>query len=176
MVVLHTTMMVLLPSLWFIIAGLGLFDMSSSTMDAVKEIQRICNEISALEKNLVKYVNGMCNTLSTNLLSDGQLPGSDSGLKAKLKKHLSDIYWTLKLHLLFHLGVESALEHKILEQFGKSLELTDDELKILPGVEHAIDPGSKVLEAVSITIFITKAEKYFNLYKKDCNVKKSSLK
>ena len=145
-------------------------------MDPVKEIKRICNEISALEKNLVKYVNGMCNTLSTNLLSDGQLPGSDSGLKAKLQKHLSDIYWTLKLHLLFHLGVESALEHKILEQFGKSLELTDCELKKLPGMEHAIDPGSKVLEAVSITIFITKAEKYFNLYKKDCNVKKSSLK
>ena len=43
------------------------------------------------------------------------------------------------------------------------LDLTK-KLKTSPGTEHAIDPGSKVLEAVSITIFLNKATKSPNLY------------
>lgn len=130
--------------------------MSSSTKaDAVKEIAK---GIKGLERRLERNVKEICTTLTALLLEPNELPGRDSDLTVKLRKHLSDIYWTLKLHLFFHLGEYTALTHEGLERFGKSLKLTNDELQTLPSEKHAIDPGSKVLEAVSITIFMIRLQ------------------
>ena len=131
--------------------------MSSSTKaDAVKEIVQ---GIVSLERCLERNVKEICTALTAFLLEPcNELPGRDADLTAKLRKHLSDIYWTLKLHLFFHLGEYTALRHEELQQFGKSLQLTNDELQTLPSKEHAIDPGTKVLEAVSITIFMIRLQ------------------
>ena len=126
--------------------------------DAVKDIEEIVNGNKQLVKCLEKNVTEMCNVLYTTILLNSSLPAFDL-----IKEHLSDVYWSLKLHLFFHLGEDTALTHERLRRFGESLKLTNHQLKALPGMEHAIDPGSKVLEAVSITIFIIKAIKSSNL-------------
>lgn len=58
----------------------------------------------------------------------------------------SAIYWSLKLHLALHCGNDHASRHKYLKKVGRSLKI--NELDV-PLEEHAVDPGSKVLELVS---------------------------
>ena len=58
----------------------------------------------------------------------------------------SAIYWSLKLHLALHCGNDHALEHENLKEVGRSLNINELEV---PLEEHAVDPGSKVLELVS---------------------------
>ncbi|XP_068702689.1 uncharacterized protein [Montipora foliosa] len=65
------------------------------------------------------------------------------------RNHLKVIYWSLKLHLLFHLGEEAATEHPDLRDLGNHLHLTEEELARLPNETHAHDPGSIFLQIVS---------------------------
>ena len=73
-------------------------------------------------------------------------------LDEKTKRKFADIYWSLKLHLLFHLGADTARNLLELKMLGSLLKLTDEELNTLPNEERAIDPGSKLLEIVSINL------------------------
>ena len=67
------------------------------------------------------------------------------GVPKKVKQHFEDIYWSLKLHLVFLPGTEGAKLEK-LEVLRKLLGLPTDKL---PQRDQAIDPGSKLLEIVS---------------------------
>ena len=98
----------------------------------------------------------MCNLLKAlNTRIDVQLRENED-LREGLKKHFRDIYWSLKLHLVFHLGTDD-LAHQAtaeLEEVGRLVGLTDEEIRLLPDQIHAIDPGSKVLEIVSDIFFL----------------------
>ena len=119
-------------------------------MDAKEVIEEFVNGIKNLRKCLSKDVREMC-ILLINFVS---LLKANENWKEQLTEHFSDIYWTLKLHLFFHLvGEDVVLNHEELKEFGNLLDLTNDELKTLPGIKHAVDLGSKVLEIVSIAIF-----------------------
>ena len=76
------------------------------------------------------------------------------------RNYFSDICMSMKLHLAFHLGEESALKHEKLKTFAHNiLELPDEpEINTLRESSHAIDPGSKVLEIVGI--YATGLEQY----------------
>lgn len=68
-----------------------------------------------------------------------------------LTKRFTDIYWTLRLHLVFYLGLEQANEVKELQELGHLLRLSEYDLKEkCPGADYAVDPGSKLLDIVSI--------------------------
>ena len=51
------------------------------------------------------------------------------------------------MHVKFRLG--GAVEITELNTLGQKIGLTESELNALPGLECAIDPGSKLLEIVS---------------------------
>ena len=68
-----------------------------------------------------------------------------------LTERFTDIYWTLKLHLVFYYGLEKANEVKELQDLGRLLRLPEYDLeKKSPGANYAVDPGSKLLDIVSI--------------------------
>lgn len=69
-----------------------------------------------------------------------------------LKENFTDIYWTLKLHVVFYAGLETANQVTELYELGQLLELPQKKLsEHYPEKECAIDPGSKLLEIVSIS-------------------------
>lgn len=68
-----------------------------------------------------------------------------------LRKNFTDIYRTLKLHLAFYLGLDVANKVTELCKLGQLLELPEELLEKCPEKEWAIDPGSKLLEIVSIS-------------------------
>ena len=97
----------------------------------IKEIANVNTE------KLKRDVIAMCDLLL--FLADRH------GVPKKVKQHFEDIYWSLKLHLVFLLGTEGAKLEK-LEVLRKLLGLPTDKL---PQRDQAIDPGSKLLEIVS---------------------------
>lgn len=97
----------------------------------IKEIANVNTE------KLKRDVIAMCDLLL--LLAERH------GVPKKVKQHFEDIYWSLKLHLVFLLGTEGAKLEK-LEVLRKLLGLPTDKL---PQRDQAIDPGSKLLEIVS---------------------------
>lgn len=123
----------------------------------IKEIangrqKRIKKDVVAMCK-LLKKLNKKCKKPEEN----EDLPDD---LKVSLTEHFRDIYWSLKLHLLFHLGVRNDAEPDDDAESDADLELqtvrrlhfvnlTDEENNVLPDQKHAIDPGSKLLEIVS---------------------------
>ena len=56
------------------------------------------------------------------------------------------------MHLVFHLGIADELQQidKVLNKVGAWGGLTDEEMNELPDQDHVIDPGSKLVEMVSI--------------------------
>ena len=99
-------------------------------------------------------VSGVCQLLKA--LDEKCRPRENEELpesfKASLRKHFRDIYWSLKLHLLFHLGVGESNADSELQIVGRlhMVDLTDEEMGELPDQRHAIDPGSKFIEIVSM--------------------------
>ena len=84
-------------------------------------------------------------------------------LDEETKRQFADIYWSLKLHLLFHLGAQTARNLYELDRLGRLLNLTAKELYILPNEERAIDPGSKFLEIVGIN-FLRNEKRFLWLF------------
>ena len=70
-------------------------------------------------------------------------------LKSRLQRHFLDIYMCLKLHLEFHLGGYIAFQHNELSTLRSQLS-DEPEVNNPSDTRHAIDPGSKVLEIVSM--------------------------
>lgn len=114
--------------------------MSSPSDEIVKKyIEEIANVLDTRSKKnkLKRDVIAMCDLLLSLVEKDG--------VPKKVKQHFEDIYWSLKLHLVFLLGTEDAKLAE-LEKLRKLLGLPTDQL---PQRDQAIDPGSKLLEIVS---------------------------
>ena len=56
------------------------------------------------------------------------------------------------MHLMFHLGIADELQQidELLNEVGAWGGLTNEEMKELPDQDCVVDPGSKLLEMVSI--------------------------
>jgi len=48
--------------------------------------------------------------------------------RLELLRNFMDIYWTLKLHLVFYLGLESAKKEKKINKLGQLLEIPEEDL------------------------------------------------
>ena len=129
--------------------------MSSPTRQTAhkKVIEEFVRGIENIEDTLESDVSVLCNRLLL-LGNDFALVASNqpSQLQELLLGRYNAIYWSLKLHITFHIGEERALQHEELRNLGSFIKLTSELLKKLPGEEHAVDPGSEVLEIVSTQI------------------------
>ena len=117
----------------------------ASTEDEVKDsINRIVEVVYEERKKdkLKDDVDRMCHLLWRLLKECKKRPKS---LPEKVKQHFKDIYWSLRLHLVFHFGRDT-VDLENLRKVGEYLELDTGRQ---PGVECAIDPGSKLLVIVS---------------------------
>lgn len=137
---------------------------STSTEVAKKYIRSIQRSLKSLRDRLERDVNEVCSKvlpplrkLIENKMKERKDEFPNSDVPAKLTpviKHFSDIYWSLKLHLAFHLGEDTARQNAELKKLGEFIvELAMEDLDKLPGLEYAIDPVSKILEIVSMHIF-----------------------
>ena len=122
-----------------------------------KAIQEIISGITNRRRSLKRDVDQMCELL----LNLRTLFESYLEINPKLgycRKLFDDgclaIYWSLKLHLALHCGNDHASGHENLRKLGRSLDVTD--LDKVPVEEHAVDPGSKVLEIVSTQFLSSK--------------------
>ena len=112
-------------------------NMSPSDEIVKRYITEIANvNTESKKKKLEDDVIAMCDLLL--------LLANNRTVPKKVKQHFEDIYWSLKLHLVFHLGPEAANLEK-LKELRVLLRLVDQ----LPKREKAIDPWSKLLEIVS---------------------------
>ena len=124
---------------------------------AREDIISLLNTVNNVEKRLERDVKEVCDLLQSIMKlrrEEGVDPslGENGELESQLQSSFLSIYMCLKLHLAFHLGEYSALNHKELRTFAREiLKLPDGpEMNSLPDERHAVDPGSKVLEIVSM--------------------------
>ncbi|XP_068702665.1 uncharacterized protein [Montipora foliosa] len=123
--------------------GILLVMEDDSALEYIQYIQSIANRVQFIERKLKKHVTQMCNLVTELELPDAAYQNESTG------NHLKDIYWSLKLHLLFHLGEEAATKHPELNDLGSRLQLTEEQLAHLPDETSARDPGSIFLKIVS---------------------------
>ena len=119
----------------------------SGTTD--EQVYRYIEEIVNRDKKIKKLENDvvdMCKLLS-QLVDDCQETSPTGNVHPRLEQSFKDIYGSLKLHVKFRLGPD--VEITELNTLGQKIGLAESELKKLPGLECAIDPGSKLLEIVS---------------------------
>ena len=113
-------------------------------------IRGIARGFERLRSGLPKDVNEMCEFLQKlrTHFDDHLAVNPKLNQSRKLfDDGCSAIYWSLKLHLALHCGNDNASRHENLKKLGRSLKI--NELDNVPREEHAVDPGSKVLELVS---------------------------
>lgn len=116
-------------------------------------IVRIVKRSQSLLHSMKEHVNHMCELLFQEVTAKHNI--HDETLKAT-KKHLTHIYWSLKLHLFFHVGEAAAIDREsLLWRLGTELRLGEENLNELPGMKCAIDPATKFLEVVSINWFLS---------------------
>ena len=127
--------------------------MSSPTDNEVHQyIEEIVNGVKNIRKRLGKDVRAMCKMLLKLVDNCYKKVANERDLAQRLQRSFKDIYGSLKLHLKFHFG--DAVEISELDELGKEIGLTWGERTAyeLPGENCAIDPGSKILEIVSIIL------------------------
>lgn len=108
-------------------------------------IYEILKGVQNIEKKLKNDVLDMCKRVLSPLVRECKKRTPNGDVPPSLKQSFKDIYGSLKLHLKFHRQAEL----KELDELGQEIGLTAEELNALPGLECAIDPGSKLLEIVS---------------------------
>ena len=93
----------------------------------------------------------MCEEILEPLIKEFEESDISEESLERLKGYFKDIYWSLKVHLTFHLGFAEKPEDidKILNKVGAWGGLTDKEMANLPDQNRVVDPGSKLLEMVS---------------------------
>ena len=134
--------------------------MSSLTDKEVhRYIEEIVRGVKGTENRLEKDVRAMCEILSLLVEDCKKRFGNEGDIPQRLTRSFKDIYESLKLHLKFHLV--AAVEITELNTLGQKIGMTPKERDALPGTECAIDPGSKILEIVSIIL----QSLSFSLYK-----------
>ena len=119
--------------------------MAASESDLLEVINGIDNVADRLARDVKKFC-GRLKLIMESLHEEGvDLCPPEY---RNLKRNFLDIYMCLKLHLEFHFGADD-------EFYKKDLilppPLSDEpEVNTLSDARHAIDPGSKVLEIVSM--------------------------
>ena len=113
--------------------------------------KRIAQGIKVLGNRIEKDVAQMCKIILIPLTEIiGESDFSEESLE-RLRGYFRDIYWSLKMHLMFHLGYSNELEEidELLNVVGAWGGLTNEEMNKLPDQNHVVDPGSKLVEIVS---------------------------
>ena len=112
---------------------------------------RIAGGIEALEGRVESDVEQMCRRILIPLTEEFGKHDLPAELLERLRGYFRDIYWSLKVHLVFHLGIADELQQidEVLNVVGAWGGLTNEEMNELPDQDHVIDPGSKLVEMVS---------------------------
>lgn len=112
---------------------------------------RIAGGIQKLVKRIERDVEEMCKRILIPLTKEFGKQDLPAELLERLRGYIRDIYWSLKVHLVFHLGIADELQQidKVLYKVGAWSGLTNEEMNELPDQDHVIDPGSKLVEMVS---------------------------
>ena len=113
--------------------------------------KRIAQGIKVLGSKIEEDVAQMCEIILIPLTKIlGESDFSKESLE-RLRGYFRDIYWSLKVHLMFHLGYANVLEEidELLNVVGAWGGLTNEEMNELPDQNHVVDPGSKLVEMVS---------------------------
>lgn len=123
---------------------------------AGRDIKGLAKGIDNVEKRLDRDVSDMCvilKPLAEEIFKNRPgLPRQDAD---KLRVHFHDIYKSLKLHLVFHSHADfSRFDSPTkLQDLGRSIRLSDEELERRPdensALDYCADPWSKLLEIVS---------------------------
>lgn len=119
-----------------------------SSMETEYIKNRIAGGIKALQRRMVSDVDQICRTILIPLAEEFEERDLSEELSERLRGYFRDIYWSLKVHLMFHLGIANEND-EVLRAVGVWGGLTDEQMNVLPDQNCAIDPGSKLLEMVS---------------------------
>ena len=113
---------------------------------------RIAGGIQKLVKRIERNVEEMCERILIPLTEEFGNQDLPAELLERLRGYIRDIYWSLKVHLVFHLGIADKPQKidELLNVVGAWGGLTNEEMKEQPNQNHVIDPGSKLVEMVSI--------------------------
>lgn len=129
-------------------------EMASTIAQAKKCLEEIGRGSITVEERLEGDVTAMCELIETLRKKCEARARGDTSLKDLMRKHFGDIYWNLKLHVVFHYGTETVKDLEELRKMGYEQGLTPEELDHkFPDEgswdEYAFDPGSKLVELVS---------------------------
>ena len=121
-------------------------------MEAEYIKNRIARRIITLERRMESDVEQMCRRILIPLTEEFGERDLPAELLERLRGYFRDIYWSLKVHLMFHLGIADELQEidELLNVVGAWGGLTNEEMNELPDQDFVVDPGSKLLEMVSI--------------------------
>ena len=115
--------------------------------EAVCALKTMAKRMNFLRRTLEGQVDDMCKLLVEEVLNNRDIPKDK---RNSAIEPLTDIYWSLKLHLAFHIDKDKANQHAELRNLGTLLGLKQAELDEHPDMEHATDPGTRLLKVVSI--------------------------
>ena len=112
---------------------------------------RIARGIEVLERRVESDVEQMCKRILIPLTEEFGKRDLPAELLERLRGYFRDIYWSLKVHVMFHLRISDELQEidELLNVVGAWGGLTNEEMNELPDQDHVIDPGSKLVEMVS---------------------------
>ena len=112
---------------------------------------RVAGGIKALKKRIKGDVEEMCKVILIPLAKRYEIKTSSKELPEGLRGYFRDIYWSLKVHLVFHLGIADELQNsdKLLNEVGTWGGLTNEEMVEVPNPNQVVDPGSKLVDMVS---------------------------
>lgn len=117
-------------------------------MEAEYIKNRIARRIIALERRMESDVEQMCRRILIPLTEEFGERDLPAELLERLRGYFRDIYWSLKVHLMFHSGIADELQQidELLNVVGAWGGLTNEEMNELPDQDCVVDPGSKLLE------------------------------
>ena len=112
---------------------------------------RIARGIEALEGRMESDVEQICRRILIPLTKEFGERDLPTELLERLRGYFRDIYWSLKVHLMFHLGIADELQQidELLNMVGAWGGLTNEKMNKLPDQNCVVDPGSKLVEMVS---------------------------
>ena len=114
--------------------------------------KRIVKRITNSNKRMEGDVKQMCEGILKPLIKKFGEYDLPKELLERLRGYFTDIYWSLKVHLMFHSGIADEPQEidEVLNVVGAWGGLTNEEMNELPDQDCVVDPGSKLLEMVSI--------------------------
>ena len=111
---------------------------------------RTARGIEKLERRMESDVREICERVLIPFTEEVGRHDFPEDKLMRLRGYFRDIYWSLKMHLLFHSrNADVPQEIDKLHEVGAWGGLTDEAMNSLPNLEQVVDPGSKLVEMVS---------------------------